>query len=77
LAMSDVTGQPSDARELQRFAIERMGGVDDGHEAFACLSDKRGITLGVVFQYRADPARESSGPRERTDRSPGRRSASF
>jgi hypothetical protein len=48
LAVTDVSRQTSEPRELQCPAVEGMTGIGDGDLALAFLRDQRGITLGEV-----------------------------
>src|SRR5512135_414261 len=55
LAMANVSGQPSESRQLQGPAIEGMAGIGDGDLALAFLRDQRGITLDEVSRPREGP----------------------
>jgi hypothetical protein len=48
LAVTDVSRQTSEPRQLECPAVEGMAGIGDGNLALAFLRDQRGITLDEV-----------------------------
>ena len=60
LAVTDVSREPGEPRQLERLTEEGMTGVGDSDLALAFLRDQRGITLGEVSQSRGSPPGSSS-----------------
>jgi hypothetical protein len=48
LAVTDMSRQTSEPRQLECPAVEGMAGIGDGNLALAFLRDQRGITLDEV-----------------------------
>src|SRR5512135_19755 len=55
LAVTDVSRQTGESRQLECPAVEGMAGIGDGNLALAFLRDQRGITLDEVFQFHGSP----------------------
>jgi hypothetical protein len=55
LAVTDMSRESSEPRELQRPAVEGMARIGDRDLALAFFGNQRGITLDEVSQFRDSP----------------------
>src|SRR5512135_1767194 len=70
LAVTDMSRQTCESRQLERPAVEGMAGIGDGDLALAFLRDQRGITLDEFSPPPADPGSTALASPEARRRSP-------